>query len=172
MINKTFLVFLCALWGIFLNGLTAHPSKHAAGDSPVTELKLESLLSSPLAGVEGKEVIVSRVEIPPHTTLPKHWHAGEEFVYVLDGSVTLWQKGKKDIVFVAGEAGMVPLKQIHTAVTTDEGATLVVFVFTSKDSQSVFWVNDVSNLTHRCDDKVNFVFPLTSYTHEISNFKQ
>ena len=52
-------------------------------------LKLENLLSSKLEGVPGTEVIVSRVDVPPDTSLPKHWHPGEEFAYVLEGSVTL-----------------------------------------------------------------------------------
>ena len=60
-------------------------------------LKLENLLRSQLAGAEGIEVIVSRVTIPPNTSLPRHWHPGEEFAYVLEGTVTLWQKGKEDI---------------------------------------------------------------------------
>ena len=89
--------------------------------------KLENLLKAQLEGVEGTEVIVSRVTIPPNTTLPKHWHPGEEFAYVLEGTVILWQEGKDDRVLTAGDAGKVPLKQIHTAMTRDEGATLLVF---------------------------------------------
>lgn len=88
---------------------------------------IETLLSGPLEGAEGMEVILSHVTIPPNTALPKHWHPGEEFAYILEGTVTLWQKGKPDITKRAGEAGKVPLKQIHTAITGDEGVTLLVF---------------------------------------------
>ena len=70
---------------------------------------------------------MSHVTIPPNTSLPKHWHPGEEFAYVLEGSVTLWQKGKKDIVGREGEIVKVPLRQVHTAITGDEGVTLLVF---------------------------------------------
>jgi quercetin dioxygenase-like cupin family protein len=89
--------------------------------------KLETLLKEVLEGVDGTEVIVSRVTIPPHTSLPKHWHPGEEFAYILEGSVTLWQKGKEDIIGKPGDVVKVPLKQVHTAVTKDEGATILVF---------------------------------------------
>jgi len=89
--------------------------------------KLETLLKAVLEGVDGTEVVVSRVTIPPHTSLPKHWHPGEEFAYVLEGSVTLWQKGKPDIVGHAGDVMQVPLHQVHTAVTKDEGTTILVF---------------------------------------------
>ncbi len=73
------------------------------------------------------EVILDTLTIPPHSTLPMHWHPGEEFVYLIQGSATLIQDSKEDTVFKAGEAGMVPFKQIHSAKTGDEGATIVVF---------------------------------------------
>ena len=98
--------------------------KESAGKS---ELKLETLLKAVLEGVDGTEVIVSRVTIPPNTSLPKHWHPGEEFAYILEGSVTLWQKGKDDIVGKPGDVLKVSLRQVHTAITKDEGATILVF---------------------------------------------
>ena len=66
-------------------------------------------------------------KIPANTSLPKHWHPGEEFAYVIEGSVTLWQEGKNDILIKEGEVAKVPLKQVHTAVTGAEGVTLIVF---------------------------------------------
>ncbi|MFT5111970.1 MAG: quercetin dioxygenase-like cupin family protein [Parasphingorhabdus sp.] len=91
------------------------------------ELKLENLMTEELQGASGIEVIVSRVSIPPDTSLPKHWHPGEEFAYILKGSVTLWQKGKKSIFMKEGDTAKVPFKQIHTAITGDEGVSLLVF---------------------------------------------
>jgi len=99
----------------------------AVSTEAAEELKLETLLSAALEGVEAAEVIVSRVTMPPNTTLPKHWHPGEEFGYVLEGSVVLWQEGKEDIPTKKGDVIQVPLKQVHTAMTKDEGATILVF---------------------------------------------
>ncbi|MEE8379502.1 MAG: cupin domain-containing protein [Gammaproteobacteria bacterium] len=103
---------------------SADPS---AGSAHPAKPKLENLLSTPLEGVKNTEVIVSRVSIPPNTTLPKHWHPGEEFAYIIDGSVTLWQKGKADTLGKKGDVVKVPLKQIHTASTQNEGAVVLVF---------------------------------------------
>ncbi len=103
------------------------PSPAGAAAESKAELKLETLLRSTLEGVKGTEVIVSRVTMPPHTTLPKHWHPGEEFAYVLEGTVVLWQDGKEDIDCKPGDALGIPLKQVHTAMTKDEGATILVF---------------------------------------------
>ena len=91
------------------------------------EFKLENLMKEKLEGVPNTEVVVSKVQIPANTSLPKHWHPGEEFAYVIKGSVTLWQKGKEDLLIKEGEAAKVPLKQIHTARTGEEGVTLLVF---------------------------------------------
>ena len=41
--------------------------------------------------------------------------------------MTLWQEGKEDIVGTKGMVLKVPLKQVHTAITTEEGGTVLVF---------------------------------------------
>lgn len=96
-------------------------------EGPPPGLNLETLLKAQLEGFEGGEVIVSRVTIPPNTSLPKHWHPGEEFAYILEGSAVLWQDGKEEIVGKAGDVVTVPLKQVHTAITRDEGVVFLVF---------------------------------------------
>lgn len=107
--------------GCFI-AFTAFASQSFAGG-----LKLENLMKSQLEGVNGTEVIVSRVTIPPHSSLPKHWHPGEEFAYILDGSVTLWLEGKESVVGKKGDVMKVPLKQVHTAMTNDVAVTILVF---------------------------------------------
>jgi quercetin dioxygenase-like cupin family protein len=97
------------------------------GADVVPESKLETLLSAQLEGVDGTEVIVSRVTIPPNTALPKHWHPGEEFAYVLEGSVVLWRDGEAETTGEEGDVLKVSLKQVHTAVTRAQGATILVF---------------------------------------------
>tara|TARA_Y100000588_G_scaffold165414_1_gene179429 strand:- start:460 stop:747 length:288 start_codon:yes stop_codon:yes gene_type:complete len=67
-------------------GLSIHligSQKVSAGEAP--QVKLANLLRAELEVAEGAEVIVSLVELPPQTTLPTHYHPGEEFVYVLRG---------------------------------------------------------------------------------------
>ena len=90
-------------------------------------LKIDNIMTSQLELVEGLEIVVSHVEIPANTTLPKHWHPGEEFVYVLEGSEVLWQKDKPDVHLKKGDVFKVPLRQIHTAKTGEEGVTVLVF---------------------------------------------
>lgn len=129
---NTFIIttFIATVWAFAATQNMAFP--HDANNSVQnsvkhSKLEIQNLRSDKLAGVENTEVIVSRVVIPPHTTLPKHWHPGEEFAYIIEGSVTLWQDGKTDIIGNAGDVVKVPLKQIHTAKTSDEGAVILVF---------------------------------------------
>ena len=111
--------------GDSLAGESRRPETAAEGTGG--EPKLETLLTAELEGVANTEVIVSRVTIPPHSTLPKHWHPGEEFAYVLEGSVVLWQDGAEDVPGQQGDVVKIPLKKVHTAFTGDEGATVLVF---------------------------------------------
>jgi quercetin dioxygenase-like cupin family protein len=89
--------------------------------------KLENLMRSSLERVSDTEVIVSRVTLGRDAVLPKHRHPGEEFAYILEGSVTLWQEGKKDVFGKAGEVVRVPLEQVHSAKAGKEGAVILVF---------------------------------------------
>jgi len=98
-----------------------------AGMGNVAALKFVDLLTSQLEGVENTEVVMSITTIPPYTTAPKHWHPGEEFAYVLEGSFVLWQEGKPDESYNKGDVGKVPLKQVHTISTKEEGATILIF---------------------------------------------
>jgi len=85
------------------------------------------LLRQSVEGVPTKEVIVNQVSIPPHTELPRHWHPGEEIFYVIDGEVTLAQRGKPDLLSRVGEVNIIAPGVIHTGFTGEEGATLVIF---------------------------------------------
>ena len=90
-------------------------------------LQAENLLRESIAGVEGKEIIVIRVSLPPHTELPWHWHSGEEFFYVIEGSVTLKRRGEPDLLAGTGDAQNIAARVIHTGSTGEEGAELVIF---------------------------------------------
>ena len=100
---------------------------HTAEPREALTVKAENLLRESIAGVEDKEIIVSRVSFPPHTELPWHWHPGEEFFYVIEGSVTLKRRGHPDEANVEGDAQKVASEVIHTGQTGERGAELVIF---------------------------------------------
>ena len=115
-------------------------------DEPVAgKISLSTLLSGELERVEGTEFIVSRVDLPPNTSLPTHWHPGEEFAYVLKGLVILTLEGKGDTEYGEGEVGKVPLKQVHAARTGDKGAELLVFRVHEKGQPERVLVKEAAN---------------------------
>ena len=99
----------------------------AAETSQTGSVQAENLLRKSIAGVEGKEIIVSRVSFPPYTELPWHWHPGEEFFYVIEGSITLKRRGERDLPTGAGDAQNIAAQVIHTGSTGEQGAELVIF---------------------------------------------
>lgn len=96
----------------------------AQAQAPV---QVDNLLRGESQVAEGVEIIVSVIDIGPGFTLPRHYHPGEEFVYVLEGEATLWQEGKPDVRLRAGEVYKIPLEQVHTAMTGDSATRAIVF---------------------------------------------
>ena len=108
---------ICLYW-LLCAGVQAQPQQ-------VTTVDV--LLRQSVEGVPTKEVIVNQVSIPPHTELPWHWHPGEEIFYVIEGEVTLAQRGKPDLLSRVGEVNIIAPGVIHMGFTGEEGATLVIF---------------------------------------------
>ena len=71
------------------------------------------LLKADLAGMEGIELIVQRVEFAPRGASGKHWHPGQEAFYVLEGSVIFEMEGHPAVTVKAGEAAYGPAKIVH-----------------------------------------------------------
>ena len=99
----------------------------SAGETLPPAVAADNLLRETIDGVEGKEIIVSRVSFPPQIELPWHWHPGEEFFYVIEGSVTLKQRGHPDVVTVRGDSQKISPGVIHSGESGEEGAELVIF---------------------------------------------
>ena len=70
---------------------------------------------------------MSYLEIPKNTTLPTHFHPGEEFIYMLEGTGELTLDKTTKTTVKAGGAFKVPLKNIHSFSTQDEAVRAVVF---------------------------------------------
>jgi len=70
---------------------------------------------------------LSYLEIPKNTTLPSHYHPGEEFVYIIQGSEELTFNDESKIIIKAGETAKVPLKHVHSFSSLNEDVKGVVF---------------------------------------------
>ena len=99
----------------------------ATEPSPTASVQADNLLRESVAGIESKEIIMSRVSFPPHAELRWHWHSGEEFFYVIEGSITLKRRGEPDLLAGAGDAQKIAAQAVHTGSTGEQGAELVIF---------------------------------------------
>jgi quercetin dioxygenase-like cupin family protein len=81
-------------------------------------------------GVPGREVVQVRVDLDPGVAFGKHWHPGEEIVYVLEGSLEYQVEGKRPVTLKAGEVLFIPARTIHAAknVGRGNGAELATYV--------------------------------------------
>ena len=71
------------------------------------------MLRAPITIADGLEVIISDVVIPPNATVPRHYHPGEEYIYVLEGSAVHVEEGKPDQILRAGDTYVIPPQAEH-----------------------------------------------------------
>lgn len=78
----------------------------------------------------GREVIQVRVDFDPGVAFGKHWHPGEEIVYVLEGSLEYQVEGRRSITLNAGDVLFIPARTIHAAtnVGRGKGAELATYI--------------------------------------------
>jgi quercetin dioxygenase-like cupin family protein len=80
--------------------------------------------------VAGREVVQARVELDPGVAFGRHWHPGEEIVYVLEGSLEYEVEGEPPVTLEAGDVLFIPARTIHAArnVGRGNGAELATYV--------------------------------------------
>lgn len=80
--------------------------------------------------VPGREVIQDRVELSPEAPRVKHFHFGEEIIYVLEGTLEYGIDGQETKTVSAGEALTVPAEAVHAVKNVGDGvgAELATYV--------------------------------------------
>ncbi|WFL78800.1 cupin domain-containing protein [Altererythrobacter arenosus] len=78
-------------------------------------------LQGPIMSAPGRALRSRDLSLPPGAIVPQHYHAGEEFVYVIEGDVTLRRKGMPDLVMRAGDGLRIAPGTVHSAEAGDNG---------------------------------------------------
>jgi quercetin dioxygenase-like cupin family protein len=80
--------------------------------------------------VPGREVIQNRVELSPEAPPLRHFHYGEEIIYVLEGELEYQIDGEETRTVKPGEALTVPAQAVHAVrnVGSGTGTELATFV--------------------------------------------
>ena len=100
---------------IVASGFALHVARAQQPGTRRTDLPRHDL------SVPRREVIQARVEIDPGVTFPKHWHPGQEIIYVLEGTLEYEFEGKPPTRLKAGEVLFIPAGTVHSAKNVGSG---------------------------------------------------
>jgi quercetin dioxygenase-like cupin family protein len=75
--------------------------------------------------VPGRQAVQNRVQISPEAPAFRHFHYGEEVIYVLEGELEYQIDGQPPRNVQAGDALTVPAETIHSV--TGDGAELATY---------------------------------------------
>lgn len=81
-------------------------------------------------GAPGREVVQVRVDLAEGVEFGRHWHPGEEIVYVIEGSLEYRVEGRPPVTLRAGEVLFIPARTVHAAknVGRGNGAELATYI--------------------------------------------
>ncbi len=115
----------------------------------------KEILRSPLESpedIDDIEVVVSDVIIPPNEAVPRHYHPGEEFLYILEGSTEHIVDGEPYEIIEAGDGRVIPYERRHEPRATEEGARVLVFRVHEEGEPERFLVEDHAHGDHEHGD--------------------
>lgn len=117
--------------------VSAHDGAHDGADGGAAGHGLppgsNEMLRAPITAAPDLEVIVSDVIIPAGAQVPRHYHPGEEFLYLIEGSAIHVEEGKPDRIYKAGESFVIPPRAIHEPIGGPQGARAIAFRVHVKD---------------------------------------
>ena len=100
-----------------------------AQDQPI---KRTELIRAEVADVPGKETVIYIADVMPGAEGGRHTHYGDEFVYILEGTLVVTPDGKEPITLKSGEAAhLAPVDGVHFAKngsSSEPAKVLVVLV--------------------------------------------
>lgn len=100
-----------------------------------SQLTRTVIINSDLTGLEGKKMLAWRAEVAPAGQSAWHKHPYDEFVYVLDGSLSMHLGDDAPVILQREQSFRVPANTVHMASNQSESdvARVLVFGLTAKD---------------------------------------
>ena len=88
--------------------------------------------------IPGHEVIQNRVDLDQDAPAIKHWHPGEEVIYVLAGTLEYEIDGEPGRIVKAGEALTVPAERVHSVRNVGDGSGTELATYIVEKGQPLF----------------------------------
>jgi quercetin dioxygenase-like cupin family protein len=92
-------------------------------------VKLAELYKADLVTSNGKEASIFLAELAPGANMGKHYHPGDAFAYVLEGTMLLEIAGKDSVTLKQGQSGSLPPRTVHDDKNASKTARLKFLVF-------------------------------------------
>ena len=83
------------------------------------------VLQGPIAAAPGHSLIVGDLNMAPGAEIPRHYHHGEEFLYVIGGSAVVSRPGVPDVTLGPGEALRIAPGTVHWGRSGPDGVRAV-----------------------------------------------
>lgn len=93
----------------------------------VTQTEATALIKSEIEFAPGTEILATRLFLPAHATVSKHYHNGEEYLYIASGHAYLTIKGEKEVKLSAGTLTKIPYKKVHWARAGGDTVEAIIF---------------------------------------------
>lgn len=101
----------------------------AAAQTPITTYEpkpgINEVLSGPIDDSQGRSLVMGDLVMGPGAAIPRHVHAGEEFLYVIGGSTVISREGEPDLTLVAGQSVRIAPGTVHWGRAGSEGLRAV-----------------------------------------------
>jgi quercetin dioxygenase-like cupin family protein len=106
----------------------------ASAQTPTSAATVKQLISKELAGIAGKEILMSTVTYLPGGSSPPHRHDAEVFVYVLQGELTMQVQGGPKVALKPGDTFYESPTDVHSvSANASQSAPATFLVFIVKD---------------------------------------
>jgi quercetin dioxygenase-like cupin family protein len=92
-------------------------------------VKVTELYKADLVTSEGKEASMFLAELAPGANMGKHYHPGDAFAYILEGTMLLEIAGKESVTLKPGQSGSLPPRTVHDDKNASQTAPLKFLVF-------------------------------------------
>jgi quercetin dioxygenase-like cupin family protein len=83
------------------------------------------VLRGPIEAAPGHDLVVGDLVMGAGAAIPRHYHHGEEFLYVIGGSAVVSRPGVPDVTLSPGEGIRIPPGTVHWGTAGPDGVRAV-----------------------------------------------
>jgi quercetin dioxygenase-like cupin family protein len=114
---------------VFVLGLAAGIGVTGLGSAMQQHVKVTELYKADLVTSDGKEASMFLAELGPGANMGKHYHPGDAFAYILEGTMLLEIVGSQSVTLKPGQSGSLPPRTVHDDKNASQSAPLKFLVF-------------------------------------------